>query len=109
MVPPIFSGASGRWSYGFLRSPPDRSIFVDCDLRKLDLTPRVLMKSSSLDSSPPYTDLLHSPWYGPGVVDLPACPAYKLLVPPYTLSVSIGRLYGFTEELKSEAPVSLYV
>ena len=81
---------------------------MDCDLRRLDLTPRVLMNSSSLESSPPYTDLLHSPWYG--VVDRPACPAYKLLVPPYTLSVSIGLLYGFTEELKREAPpVSLYV
>lgn len=30
-------------------------------------------------------------------------------MPPYTLSVSNGRLYGFTEELKRDAPVSLYV
>ena len=108
IVPPIFSGASGRWSYGLRRSL-DLNIFVDWDLRRLDRTPpRDLKKSSSLEeSSPAYTDLLQSAWYG--VVDLPACPAYKLFVPPYTLSVSNGRLYGFTEELNRDAPVSLYV
>ena len=49
--------------------------------------------------------------YWLGVVGLPpAVPLYSDLVPPYTLSASSGRLYGFTEVLYSDVvPFSLYV